>query len=207
LNWARELASRRMPRAAAAVPVLLALGMVLGVSHRLEWRNGYSALAAAIPYRPGGTLTLVSAYDAHGEGAFITARLLGDTDRAGIVLRGSKILAKSNWSGNRYQSRYQDSSSVLRLLQQTPVQYVVIDPCGPPANRRISHALLEEAVRRPESGFRLQRTVPILQNGEDRGCAAGVYENAMAGDRMPEVVRLPADDHFGGRSPEAAIRR
>jgi hypothetical protein len=118
---------------------------------KVERVDGYRAAVDSIPYRQQSVVILLGS-DAPGEGAFVAERLEHDRHRAGILLRGSKVLAKSGWSGDGYQLTFQRREQVLDYLQSVPVQYVVIDQA---AARSPHLELLEETVRTAPELFTL----------------------------------------------------
>jgi len=74
--------------ALAAVGALALASIASSPAIKLRQRTGYAEIASSIPYNSAGPVILVSA-DALGEGAMVVERLLGDSARAGGVLRAS----------------------------------------------------------------------------------------------------------------------
>jgi hypothetical protein len=184
---------------AAAITILFARGMALfgrllgpvtlaaacfavcglGKVERIE---GYRAAVESIPFRPQGTVMLVAS-DAPGEGAFVAERLEHDRARAGVVLRGSKVLARSNWWGGDYRLIFRSASELRDYLRSVPVRYLAIDEsCA----KRPHQLLLEEAVRSRPEEFRVKGRFPI--SGGRRGDVL-LYECLQAGDR-PAVINF-----------------
>jgi Dolichyl-phosphate-mannose-protein mannosyltransferase len=124
--------------------------LVCGLT-KVERVDGYRAVVDSIPYRPQSVVILLGS-DAPGEGAVVAGRLEHDRDRAGTLLRGSKVLAKSGWSGDGYQLTFQHREEVLDYLQSVPVRYVVIDQA---AAQSPHLKLLEETVRTAPELFTL----------------------------------------------------
>jgi len=143
--------------------------------------DGYRAVVDSIPYRPQGSVILVSS-DSPGEGAFVAGRLEHDRDRAGVVLRGSKVLGDSNWNGNDYRLRFGSAVEVGEYLRSVPVHYVVIDES---ATREPHHELLKEAVSSAPEEFRLTGRFAI--SGRRHGEVL-VYENLPARARAANVL-------------------
>lgn len=62
------------------------------------------------------------------EGAFIAEMALKDPHFHHTVLRASKVLASSSWSGKHYQTRFPDAQGVADYLDRTHVSIVLIEP-------------------------------------------------------------------------------
>ncbi len=135
--------------------------------------DGYRAVVDSIPYRQQGTVILVSS-DSPGEGALVAERLEHDRARAGVVLRGTKVLANSDWDGSHYRLTYKSAEEVREYLRSVPVHYVVIDETG---TSEAHQELLKSAVQSAPEEFRLAGRYPIT--GRRQGEVL-VYENLAA---------------------------
>jgi hypothetical protein len=189
-------ALRASPLLAAGAPtVLIVLSFAGAWAVPIPRSEGYRAAAAAIPGHPEGTVMLVSA-DSTGEGAFIAERLSQDRHRAGVVLRGSRVLAESNWDGYRYRPLFRDAGAVYQYVVELPVRYIIIQSSAriPPECR-----LLEEAVRSHSEEFRWIGRFPLSGIGHERWDEIRVYENLLAGDRRPPVIRTRLGLNRNGR--------
>ncbi|HWR53370.1 MAG TPA: glycosyltransferase family 39 protein [Bryobacteraceae bacterium] len=127
--------------AAAAVALIFGLE---AFTIPVKPQRDLSAAAERIATWPRGSVTLVSS-DANGEGAFISEVAMRDERPNHIVLRASKLLGDESWGGDHYQSRFSDVVSVQRLLDQIPVESVVIDN-WPGMRARPHHELLLRAI-------------------------------------------------------------
>jgi hypothetical protein len=189
-------ALRASPLLSAGAPAaLIALSFAGAWAVPIPRFEGYRAAAAAIPGHPEGTVMLVSA-DSSGEGAFIAERLSQDRRRAGVVLRASRVLAESNWNGLRYRPFFSDAGEVYKYVVELPVRYIVIESSAtiPPEGR-----LLEEAVRSHSEEFRWIGRFPLSGAGHERWDEIRVYENLLAGDRRPPVIRTRLGLNRDGR--------
>ncbi|MGD0013571.1 MAG: glycosyltransferase family 39 protein [Bryobacteraceae bacterium] len=189
-------ALRAWPLLAAGAPAALIALSFAGVwAVPMPRFEGYRAAAAAVPAHPEGTVMLVSA-DSTGEGAFIAERLSQDRRRAGVVLRASRVLAESNWGGYRYRPFFGDAGEVYKYVAELPVRYIIIESSAtiPPEGR-----LLEEAVRSHSEEFRWIGRFPLSGVGHERWDEIRVYENLLAGDRRPPVIRTRLGLDAGGR--------
>jgi hypothetical protein len=157
--------------------------------------DGYRAAAASIPYRPEGSLILVSS-NYRGEGAIVSERLAHDPGRAGIILRSSRFLAVSSWSGLHYHVLLNDAADIREYLTELPVHYVLLDDTTP---LRQEQQLIEEAIRIDPQDFVLLGRYPIREYGGRYLGDVRVFENRSAGDRRPAVVRVHLDAERGER--------
>jgi dolichyl-phosphate-mannose-protein mannosyltransferase len=81
-----------------------------------------------------------------GDGMFITQVAMQERRPGHFVLRGDKVLSRSDWDGNRYELLQSDADSVNRFLLSVPVEFVVIDDTSP--KRAVAHHdLLIKALR------------------------------------------------------------
>jgi hypothetical protein len=189
---------RHRPVFGVTVPAVLALLCIaLCGAAPFERIEGYQAAAAAIPYRPEGSLLLVSA-DAPGEGAILAERLAHDPWRAGIVLRADHAFVESSWSGARYHPLFFNADEVRKYLMDLPVRYILLDDSW---TRRPFEKLVDEAVRADPQDFALLARFQVRRSGLNIG-EVRVYENRGAGDRRPAVVRVRLGIERGGRTLE-----
>jgi hypothetical protein len=185
------------PVFAMAAPAVIALLCIARCGAApIESIEGYRAAADAIPYRPEGCLMLVSA-DSGGEGALIAERLAHDPWRSGIVLRASRVLAESSWSGRRYRPLFADADEVRKYLMDLPVRYILLDNSMKPLP---FETLVDEAVRASPQDFALLGRFPIRRSGRGYLGEVRVYENRSAGERRPFVVRVRLGLDRGGRT-------
>ncbi len=173
-------------RVAATASVLaLSLAVVSGGRTPLNRVDGYATAAAAIPYPDSGTLIVIGS-DPPGEGAFIVERLVHDDRRAGVVLRGTSLLAESDWMGTRSTLRFESPGQVRDWLLAQPVSHVVIDDSaklGPDLQ------LLKDAVA-GGTDFRLAGRYPVTDRLGVRQGELWIYENPAAAGRHPTMVRV-----------------
>jgi len=191
--------SRYFMPSAAAIMLLYARGMtvfgrrlgpvaiaaacfaVCGLS-QVDRVDGYRPAVDSIPYSSQGAVILVAS-DAPGEGAIVAERLEHDHALAGLVLRGSKVVAESTWSGSGYRLILRDPAEALDYLQSVPVRYVVIDRS---AARNPHRDLIEKTMLSAPEVFPLRGRFLIA------GARSGeilVFENLRAAGR-PAVIHL-----------------
>jgi len=92
----------------------------------------------------GGNFLVVS--HARGEGAFITEVAMRDRRPGHFVLRSTKLLSSSNWYGSEYRLRYQGTEGLRKLLDQAPIDAVVLDTRPAEAQTDAPACELERAV-------------------------------------------------------------
>jgi hypothetical protein len=140
---------------AALVVVVLAADTIPG---RAQPSLGYTTAIEKLP-----RVDRVSLVAGPDEGAFIAAMALHDVHLEHIVLRGSKLLARSSWSGRNYQMVVRSEDQIDRLLQEMHVGTVIlgVSPSEPHV------ALLERAIER-NAGWRevgsIARGVRVFQS-------------------------------------------
>jgi Dolichyl-phosphate-mannose-protein mannosyltransferase len=145
----------RLPRAAAAAGLLLLVPGVLHLADR-EPKVGLrmdeaSAGAEGAWLVDGGSAA---------EGAFTAAMAVRDPALRDYAVRGSKLLAESDFMGRGYRSRFSKPEPVLGELRRLGIGGVVI--AGRPDVPPMPHtALLRDAVRSPGSGYRLAAVLPF----------------------------------------------
>jgi hypothetical protein len=126
--------------------VMGCLVYALGTSHVPgKTQHGWSELAAALSSRPGGGGEFILVSGSGGaEGMMVSEMALLDRQRRHCILRASKILARSTWAGEEYQTVFHDARELLAFLDKTPVSIVAVDRS--PAYRRPHNRLLREAL-------------------------------------------------------------
>jgi hypothetical protein len=191
--------STRASGAVLVVPLLFG-GAILSADFSIVRVNpveGYRAAASAVPYPAGGTLILISS-DSPGEGAFIVERLIADPARAGVVLRGVRMIADANWSGSVVRARLDTARAVRDHLVESQVRYVVIDSSARSGPHDPQRQLLKQAVEDDPATFRpFGRFAVTDRLGRRRG-ELRVYENPAAGRPRETRVQLGLDR--GGRT-------
>jgi hypothetical protein len=188
---------RLRPAGWVAVAGLAALSVLTAPGHDLEPVAGYAAAAEKIPDSGPGRVMLVSS-SATVEGVFVAERLLRDRSRSEYVLRASKVLATSGWSGANYRPRFKTSDQIREFLDSIPVHFVVIDDfdyraVSPPAHHELLKKLMAEA---PEQ-FSPVGTFPVLFQGHRHDGVIRVYENRNARGRLPGGLELDMSERLG----------
>jgi len=96
-----------------------------------SYHKGYSGFRSVVEelYKvedwPGPVLI---SSDSSGEGMFVAESALADSDRPSkTVVRATKLLAESKWSGGNYKASYADTDGLRRLLVNERFWAIVID--------------------------------------------------------------------------------
>lgn len=99
--------------------------------------------------------------DAFQEGAFVAELALNERRPGHTVLRGSKLLARSTWNGNRYQLLVRNTSQTAELIDRIPVGLLVVD--GDPRDWKPPHIrLMAQTVEANPQRFRRLSQGPLI---------------------------------------------
>jgi 4-amino-4-deoxy-L-arabinose transferase-like glycosyltransferase len=136
----------------------LAVGIVAAVviagflaqSFRLERKPtmGASELAGILGSQPYAAFDVFAASrDARGEGAVIAELAMRDPMPSRRVVRASKVLASTSWSGGVYELLAENTDEVIKILRKQDIRVVVIEKPGseegPPHYLRVVEATLD----------------------------------------------------------------
>lgn len=178
---------RRRPAAWAMAAVCLAL---FPFAFYRQPVRGFTALAAQLP-RPGRFL--VSSPNGWSEGCFIAAVSLTEPRPSSMVLRATKVLARTNWNGTRHTPLATEPEAVERLLDENSVGTVVAHTPTGEQPLFSHHDLLVRTVRESSSWKRCG--------------AAGeleAYCRAAPARYAPKPLRIDLRQHIGRAIEEPA---
>jgi len=182
-------------RRATVLVVLIAWTAVNAPNMPRKVPAGYAQAAALAPapqYR--NSVFLVSG-DPADEGMFISEVALAERRPSHIVLRASKFLSKSSWSGYGYSTSFHTVDAIEARLREAPVGILVLQ--RKPDRPREHHDLLLKMVEFRPGVWRLLGSYPKPAAGEGVKPRLLVYE--LAGHQgMPRggvCVRL--EDKLG----------
>lgn len=116
------------------------------------------AARAALASGSANPLILVGS-DAMGEGALVAAVAQADRAMLYFVLRGSKLLAISDWNGKDYAPLYADAAALMRGLDEIGIGFVALDT-SPEAQAILHNRQLTEAAAAYPDRFGLIGTYP-----------------------------------------------
>jgi len=187
LSWMHE---RIRSRAAAWVAPMIASAAIIVTAPAMTWlgMRGYGPAACAVPIAPD-VVTLISS-DASGEGAFICERLLADRQQEGIVLRGSKVLATSDWRGTDYHLLKKTVAEMKAYLCEVPVHYVVLDTHPGEYDVTPDRELLQQTLAEHSPEFREVGRFRLVQGDFAYEDAVTVFENLQARGRRLESIQM-----------------
>ena len=176
----------------AIVPVAVTMVCIASIPAAVvRHRSGYDRVVAAVP--SGESETILVSSDPPGEGAMIVDFLV-DSARPVIVLRGSKMLANSDWMGGSYRLLPATVAEVRNLLDTIPVHFIVLDANGFfDEGSRPNHRLLAQTLSDEPNQFRLIADIPLVVDRRQSQHMIQVYENLHAQGRKPEVIRIPME--------------
>ncbi len=99
------------------------------------------------------------------EGAFIAEMALRDPQLKCFVLRASKVLAVSSWSGSHYQTRFPNAAAVSAFLDRAHVGVVLMEPAKAPEHMQELALALESdpSVWQPVSGLATAATLRVFR--------------------------------------------
>jgi Dolichyl-phosphate-mannose-protein mannosyltransferase len=115
----------RFPIASAVTFALFAFWSVAATPPKTDRGVGYATQICLRPEYRNARL-LVATHHAR-EGALVAETALGERRPTHYVLRASKILARSTWTGRRYQLLVADAGEVMSLLDRVPVGLLVFE--------------------------------------------------------------------------------
>lgn len=124
------------------------------------------------------------ASDSFGEGLFVAAVAMNDRQRPGhIVLRASKVLAKSDWLGHDYSLTYQTPEELSAFLADVPVGVVVLDEATERHHWYPHHDLLDQMLEAYPDVWRKVGAYDVVRDGVAYPGALRVYRQAGHEDR------------------------
>jgi hypothetical protein len=178
-DWIAKWLTRWNPKvtrwqtAVVAVLVLLILIMAWRPYHKEFY--GMGRVAEAVLHGPAvefPSVLIVS--DVPGEGAFIAEMADRRKDVNSVVIRGSKLLADSNWVGSDYRLLYESPEAVVRVLDSIPVYYVAIDDATG-AKVAAHQQLAQQTIAQYPERFQLLGTFPLVRPEEEEAGNVRLY--------------------------------
>jgi hypothetical protein len=151
--------------------------------------RGFTALAAQLP-RPGRFL--ISSPNGWSEGCFIAAVSLTEPRPSSTVLRATKVLARTNWNGNRYAPLISDAEGIERLLDEGAVGTVVAHTVAAEEPLFPHHELLVRTVRESSLWRRCGATGELE-----------AYCRTAPARRAPKPQRIDLRQHIGREIEES----
>ena len=196
-----ETLLRRMPGPKPFVwsvaSCLIALAVLTAPGSVTTPVTGYAAAAESFGDPHPGRVTLVSS-NPRGDGAFVAERLLRNRHRSEFVLRASKVVEQSSWSGGSYRVRFSTTEQLSKYLNSVPVHYIVIDDFGHRSDAKLTHhELLKELLVVSPEQYPLVAGFPVDCQGRRHEDAIRVYENRSVRGRRPIRIELDMKASLG----------
>lgn len=144
--WTSRKLARTSLRSAARPAVLAGVATVLFVAldFYIPAKRSFGFLETARDLVKSGdakgSAFLVSS-EADGEGLLVAELAMLQPEPTHFVLRANKLLARVNWNGDRYETRFHSPAAVMQQLDRVPVDTLIIDRTPGPAHLE-HHALL-----------------------------------------------------------------
>jgi hypothetical protein len=176
-NIFRSIGRRSKPLGYCVVTSLGLASICLSMKPLPSRTLGFSAVAKTIDAPVNPTVILVSS-DSSGEGSFIVERMLHDEHRSAIVLRASKVLGGSDWSGEGYRLVYETDAEMLDFLLTFPVHFIVYDhQAWRNAEPERHHRMLLEILRSDPARFDEVKRFPLTRGGQRVDDAISIFKN------------------------------
>ena len=165
---------RRSPRASVALGVFVFASAVWPISQK--GFAGFAPLAEAMLGEAApADVTLVSS-DARGEGMFISEVAMHEQRPGHTILRASKALASSTWSGGGYAPLFKDDDEVFAYLTSGKLQYLAIDDAVPEDKRRAHQDQLKRVIEQHTDSFWLVASAEMIRDGEPQLAPVRLYK-------------------------------
>jgi hypothetical protein len=170
----------------AALSVVILIGFNVKASP-IKHHYGFSEVADNLLQHPEfrDSIILVCS-NATGEGMMISEIAMRELRPGHIVLRGSKMLATSDWMGWDYRLLFRDTEEMFQYLDGIPVGVVVIDGEG----RQTPHGrMLYEAVHEHPGNWEL-----VPWQSDKTGAGADdilIYRLVGQEQRKPRKIQIP----------------
>ncbi len=145
------------------------------------------------------SVVLISS-DERGEGMFVSELAMMEDRPGHILLRSSKMLASSGWSGNPYNLTYATPKEVMAYLDGIPVGIVVIDESVPRLPWYEHHHLLRRTIEQVyKAQWEFLDDYPLTRNGQRIEHAIKVYRLKGHENRQPKRVCVELSKKIGGK--------
>jgi hypothetical protein len=174
------------------------------VPYRKLWA-GYRDVVQALKADTSNLITLISS-DPQGEGMMIAETALAEDRRPNrYILRASKILSSSSWSGRDYKNYFNSANDIAEFLRQSCVDTIVFDTSinsadTPPHHQQLGQMLLEFT-----HDWALSGKYNIVRNGKLFPNAIHVYRYVGPKATRPPYIEIDMDFMLG-RKIKSIIR-
>lgn len=185
-------------RAAVAAVVLLIGFATAGFSFPPSPVHGYASLANLMLSNPQmrGQVILICS-DPQGEGGFISEMAMREKRPGHFILRASKVLASSAWTGENARPLFHSASEVLSYIDSIPLSTIIIDRSASAPDLPVYENFLLGALHAPSHHWRLLATTPVWKKGIEDPRALEVYVRTIPIADSQNVIRLSLNRTLG----------
>jgi len=141
----------------AAVVLVVFFTTAFTIPHKLY--HGFDEVADVLERPEYRDSEILVSSNANGEGMLISEMAMRERRPSHTILRASKMLAQSDWNGQRYRATYTTPEQILNYLRRIGVSIVVIDN-DPGSDSFAHHALLRKTIEAFPSEWSAVGTYP-----------------------------------------------
>lgn len=191
---------------------LVAFGLT-AFGFRQEPTFGFGPVAELLTSAPlGHDDVLLVASDANGEGMMTSEVAMRDRRPGHIVLRASKVIAVSDWTGRNLTPLFHSSEELESYLDYVPVSAVILDYSASRADFRDYESVLEQTIIAHQNVWKLVGSYSVWRKGIHYRDAAQVYIRSNAPSSPPGTIRIDMTNmlgkdltlHVGSSDPDVA---
>ncbi len=160
--------------------------------------NGFGAVADELLSNTNfeNSVMLISS-DSRGEGMFVAEIAERDTRPSRIVLRGSKVLARSRWGGSEYELLYDSTETLMTYLDSVPVGIVIADRSMKPKPYLAHNGLLRETIKAYSGQWELLGAYSIIRKGVETPDAVEVFRLRGHESQSVNILHIDMEEMLG----------
>jgi dolichyl-phosphate-mannose-protein mannosyltransferase len=178
--------------------IFLCIFLVTAFHFRRERNYGFASLAQLLTSSPQfRDEVILIASDADGEGMLVSEIAMRERRPGHIVLRASKILTTSDWTGVQLTPRFRTPEQVQDYVDSIPVSVVILDHSVSSSDFQDYEDLLERAVVSHERHWALLGTYSVWRGGVEHRAAAKVYLRSARAAKPQGVVHIDMTNMLG----------
>jgi uncharacterized membrane protein len=199
---ARFLAER-LPRLALGrvhlAPAAFALALVPFLDIERKDCRGYAEAARMIIGDSSlVTRRLLIDSDSRGEGGFVSAIALNEQRPGHVVLRGSKVLAYSDWMGTKVEPLFGDEDAMQAWLAEYGVEIVAIDD-SIDLTRLFEHDRMLRRLVSSRAAWSPYASIDMVRDGVRTEAGLKLFRQALPAEHEPSPLRF--EDVVGRELP------
>ena len=156
-----------------------------------EWSGFGKAAQWVLSEKDIQPVVMISS-DERGEGIFVSEIAMREQCPEHFVLRASKVLARSRWSGSNYELKCKTPGEVMNIcLRKIPMKIIVIDESVPSGSHLAHNDLLKETIEKYSHLFELSGVYSLTRRGTLYADAIKIYR--LAGRDTPQANKICVD--------------